>query len=130
MTPFAQPWGHLHLAKSLKNAAQVSDVDNVDSYTGAATSEGGWFMYHIFEINGAGNVTLTIEDSVDQDNANFAEIAGGCTTVAIDQALAPISGIIRTVDASATVKRYTRWQLAITSTDVTMAIAFIRGRAS
>ena len=87
-------------------------------------------MYHIFQITGAGNVTLSVEDSVDQTNGNFAEIAGGCTTAAIAQATAPCSGIIRTTVASAAVKQYTRWQLAITSTNVTFALAFVRGRAS
>lgn len=132
MTPFGQPWGHLHLAKAAKTAANTSGADCVDSYSGAATSEGGYFMYQVFAANAAGvTATLSVEDSVDQVNGNFAEIAGGCTTGVIDVGTAPVSGIIRTTDASAAVKRYTRWQLALgTATSVTFALAFVRGRAS
>ena len=131
MTPFGQPWGHLLHIKESEAVVNTSDTDNVRSYSEAATSEGGYFMYQIFSITGAGTLILSVEDSVDQDNANFAEIAGGCTTAAINQTAAPCSGIIRTVDASAAVKEYTRWQIAFTGpTACDFALAFVRGRAS
>lgn len=125
MSPFGQPWGILLHPNEIEAAANGDPADSFDNYTGALTSEGGYFMYHIFQITGAGNVTFTVEDSVNQVGG-FAEIAGGCTTAAIDQADAPCSGIIRTVNASADVKQYTRWQMAITSTNCTFALAFVQ----
>ena len=132
MTPFGQPWGHLLHIKESEAAVNTSDTDNVDSYSGAATSEGGYFMHQIFSITGAGTVTLSVEDSPDQDNANFLPIAGGCTTAAIATAAAPTSGIIRTTVASAAVRRWTRWQIAFGggATACEFALAFVRGRAS
>ena len=131
MTPIGQPWGHLLHIKESEAAVNSDGSDSVRSYSEAATSEGGYFMYQIFSITGAGTLILSVEDSVDETNGNFAEINGGCTTAAINQTAAPCSGIIRTVIASDAVKEYTRWQIAFTGpTACEFAMAFVRGRAS
>jgi hypothetical protein len=113
------PWGDLVHAKAAQTAANAGahDVDGA-----AATAKGGWLMYQIFA--GDGTATVSIDDSAD-DSAwtALASATSGeldCSTVQ--------KGIVE-LGATATVRQYLRWQLALnTATTVTWAIAFCRGR--
>lgn len=120
---YRQFWGDaLHVMGSETGAnSSTACADN-----GAATALGGWLMYHIYSITGAGGTaTISVDDSA--DGASFSALSGA-TSGAIAQASAPISGIVQ-LGTTATVRRYLRWQLALsTSTACVFALAFMRNR--
>lgn len=110
------PWGRLlnaNVARTGANAA--SGVDG-----GASTSLGGVLVYHI--TAGNGTATLSVDDSA--DNSSFSAVSG-MTTGSITMA-AGVWGAVA-LGRSATIRRYTRYQLALGSaTSVTFVAAIIR----
>lgn len=120
---YDEVFGHcLHVMGAETDAnAGSADVDNA-----AATAFGGWLMYHITSITGAGTVTISVDDSA--NNADWLALASA-TTGEIATASAPTSGIVQ-LGTTATVRRYLRWQIAFggSATACTFALTFMRGR--
>lgn len=119
---YDQAWGkmvHVKAARTAPNTAN-NDVDG-----GAATSKGGYLVYHIFAgAGGDGTATISIDDSA--DNSSWLALSGAtageldCRTVQ--------KGIVQ-LAVGATVRQYLRWQLSLNgATTVTFAIAFVRGK--
>lgn len=115
---YDQPWGKMIHVKAARTAANTgtNDVDG-----GAATTAGGYLVYHIFA--GDGTATISIDDSA--DDAAWSALAGAtsgekdCSSVQ--------KGIVQ-LAVGATVRQYLRWQLSLnTANTVTFAIAFVRG---
>lgn len=117
---YSKPWGVLLHAKSAETAANTAT-----GYDGGAQSTaGGIFVYHLFSSNGT--VTLKLQDASTNSNGSFGDLSGA-TSGSVDATTTPVSGMVA-LSTSATVKRYTRWQLVLGSaTTATFAIAFIRG---
>lgn len=97
----------------------------VNSGTGidgtAATTTGGFAVFHLLSSNGT--VTLTVEDSA--DNITFGAVSG-LTSGAIDATSAPVA-VFASTSATATIKRYTRWQLSFgTASTATFVISLVR----
>ena len=117
------PWGfllHENSAETSSNTA-ISLTD-----FGASSTDGGWLMYQVFTAAGTSDVTATfiVEDATTNEDADFGSLL---TTGAINCS-SPTSGVIALAN-TATVKRFTRWQLTLGSaTSVTFALAFMRGR--
>jgi hypothetical protein len=113
---YARPWGVLLHAKAARTAANTATgLDQL-----AQTLKGGFMMYHVFAGNGTAAVKVQHADT--NLNGSFADLL---TSGVIDCAT-PKSGIVQ-LSKSATVERYTRWQIALgTATTVTFAIAFNR----
>ena len=118
-------WGKaLHLMTAVTDANSSND-DAVNN--GAATTAGGWLMYHINAVTGgAGTVTISVDDSA---NGTDWLALSGATSGAIAYNAVPTSGIIQ-LGVTATVRQYLRWQYAEASgaSGATFAAAFIRGR--
>ena len=97
----------------------------VSSDAGAGTTKGGWLMYQIYSITGAGTITISIDDST--DGTTFGALSGA-TSGAIATASAPTSGIVQ-LATTATVKQFLRWQMAKggSASACTFALAFMRG---
>lgn len=112
---------HPYGAETAANTANTN-VDN-----GAATAAGGYFVYHIHSITGAGTVTVSVDDSA---NGTVWAALSGATSGAIATASAPTSGVIE-LATNADVRRYLRPQIAFggSATACTYVSAFVRGRA-
>ena len=110
---------HVYQSYTAANSANTN-IDN-----GAATTGGGWLMYHIRSITGAGTVTASIDDSA---NGSAWAALSGATTGAIATASAPTSGIVQ-LATTATVRQYLRWQFALggSATAATLVLGFMRG---
>lgn len=105
---------HAHGAETGTNTGAGIDA-------GLATAHGAWMAYHITAISGTGSATITVEDSA--DNVSFSAVSGLTATVTA----AGVSGWAQT-SVTATVRRYTRWQLSLTGmTSITFALALMRG---
>lgn len=96
---------------------------NIDN--GAASTAGGWLMYHVTSITGTGTVTISVDDSA---NGTSWSALSGATSGAIATAAAPTSGIIQ-LATTATVRRYLRFQVAFggSASACEFALSFIRG---
>lgn len=117
---YVKAWGTLLHAKAAKTGANTgSGVDNA-----AATTGGGYLVYQVFAYGGTGSATISIEDSA--DGVTWLALSGA-TTGAIAHTSMPTAGIVQ-LATTATVRRYLRWQLSLTTlTSVTFALAFVRG---
>jgi len=115
--------GALVHPKGVETAANTA-ITTLDD-AGAATTNGGLFVYHLFSSDGT--VTLSLDDSASNaNNAAFAPLSGA-TSGSIDASATPKSGIIA-LSNTATIRRYVRWQIALgTATTCTFACALIRG---
>lgn len=121
-------WGNLLHANTAVTAVNSADA-GVESETGAATAFGGYMIYHVTAaVGGAGaTATIKVQDSVDEDNANYTDLSG-CTTGVIDVQTAPVAGVVATTTNVTAVKQFTRWQIVLgTATSVTFVLAFMRG---
>lgn len=121
-------WGNLLHANTAETAVNSADA-GVESATGAATAFGGYMIYHVTAaVGGAGaTATIKVQDSVDEDNANYTDLSG-CTTGVIDVQTAPVAGVVATTTNVTAVKQFTRWQIVLgTATSVTFVLAFMRG---
>jgi hypothetical protein len=109
---------HAYGSETGANAANTN-VDN-----GASSAAGGWLMYHIRSITGAGTVTISVDDSA---NGTAWTALSGATSGAIATASAPIAGIVQ-LGVTATVRQYLRWQIALSgATACTFVLGFMRG---
>ena len=117
---YKRPWGfvlHAKGAETAVNAATGLD-DNL-----ASSALGGIFVYHLFTSDGT--VTLKAQDAATNLDASFADITGA-TSGSINASVTPKSGMVA-LSTTATVRRYTRWQLALgTATTCTFALGLIR----
>lgn len=111
---------HAYGSETGANSANTN-VDN-----GAASAAGGYFVYHIYSITGAGTVTVSVDDSA---NGSTWAALSGATSGAIATASAPTSGIVE-LGATATVRQYLRPQIAFggSATACSYVSAFVRGR--
>jgi hypothetical protein len=118
LVAYQNPWGRLLHAKGAETGANSGSADHNN---GAATAAGGWLMYQVFA--GDGTATISIDDSA---NGSSWSALSGATSGSIDCSN-PTSGIIQ-LSATATVRQYLRWQLALgLASTVTFALAFVRG---
>lgn len=117
---YEKPWGVLLHALSAGTGANTgTGIDN-----GAATTAGGFLMYQITAVAGTGTATISIDDSA--NNSTWLALSGA-TSGAIAHTAMPCAGIVQ-LSKTATVRKYLRWQLALTGiTSVTFALAFVRG---
>lgn len=117
---YTKPWGVLLAAKSARTA--VNSSAGVDDY-GAATAFGGFLCYQLFTSNGT--VTLKVQDAATNADGSFADLSGA-TSGSLNASVTPAAGIVA-LGATATVRRYLRWQLVFgTATTATFALAFVR----
>lgn len=119
---YSKPWGkmvHVNGAETAENEA--AGIDGA-----AATTAGGYMAYQVFACAGEGTVVITVEDASTNSDANFGALSGA-TTGELAHSAIPCAGIVQ-LATTATVKRYLRWQIALTDiTSVTFALAFVRG---
>lgn len=121
---YSQPFGQLLHAWSNEVAVNAAHT-NADGY--AASTAGGWMMYHIYSISGGGGtVTISIDES-DTGVGAWGALAGA-TSGAIAAAAAPTSGYVQ-LGTTAAVKRYLRWQIAFgaPANGCTFLLSFMRG---
>lgn len=115
---YSNPWGILIHEDTAETAVNTGTSDH--DY-GAQTAFGGWMMYQAFSSNGT--VTIKVQDAATDSNPSFGDLL---TSGVIDPSAAPLSAIVA-LSNTATVERYTRWQIVLgTATTVTFALAFMR----
>jgi len=120
---YDQPWGTLAHALAASDS-DGSDSDDYQDY-GAATSYGGYMVWHV--TDGDGTATITMEHADSDDEADAAAIAG-LTTGEIDCSSVQ-TGVAVTTSRTQTINRYTRWQISMNSaSEATFALGFVRGR--
>jgi len=119
---YTKHFGHmLHVMGSETGANSA----NTNVNNGAASAAGGWLMYHITSITGAGTVTISVDDSA---NGTSWSALSGATSGAIATASVPTSGIVQ-LAVTATVRQYLRFQVALagSASACEFALSFIRG---
>lgn len=117
---YGRPWGNLLHAESAETAANSANASDHDY--GAQTTAGGYMMYQV--LSSDGTVAIKVEDADTETDISYSEIL---TSGDVDASTAPKSGIVA-LGVTATVERYTRWQIALnTATTVTFALCFVRG---
>lgn len=117
---YDKPWGTLLHANSAATA--VNSATGVDDF-GAATTYGGYMVYHV--LAGNGTATIKVQHASTNSDGSFADL-GGCTTGVTDFS-SVASGIVNTTAKTTTVNRYLRWQIVLgTATTVTFVLSFIR----
>lgn len=107
---------HPLVAATGANTGTTNVVNN-----GAASTAGGYLVWVLTSIN-AGTATISVDDSA--DGSSYAAVTG-LTTAALSGASA---GIIQ-LATTATIRQYTRWQIALAggANTATFALALIRG---
>lgn len=117
---YSKPWGVLIHPKGEETA--VNSAAGLDD-NGASSALGGVFAYQLFSSDGT--VTLKMQDAATNTDGSFADLSGA-TSGSIDASAAPVANMVA-IGATATVRRYLRWQVVFgTATEATFAIAFIR----
>jgi hypothetical protein len=118
---YDKPWGVLLHAKE---AATDANTANTNVNNGAASSKGGYLIYHIFSVTGEGTAEISVDDS---SNGTTWTALSGATSGSLAHTAMPCAGVVE-LGATATVKQYLRWQLALTDiTSLTFALGFVRG---
>lgn len=121
VTPLAyqQGWGVLLHPAGAETGANTGTTDVVDN--GAATSAGGYMFLALLALD-AGTATISVDDSA--DGTSYSALSG-----ATSGALSSVGCGIVQLGTTATVRRYTRWQLALGggATSATFVLAFVRG---
>lgn len=121
---YEQPWGILLHENSAETG--VNSATGVDD-AGAASSAGGYLMYHILAVEGTGNITIKIEEADTNTDLSFGDLTDA-TSGAIADTAVPCSGIVQ-LGKTAAVKRYLRWQIVLDGiTSCTFVLGFVRGR--
>lgn len=117
------PWGNLLHPSGAETAANTA----IGFDAGAASSLGGYLVYHVLAAAGTSTMTATI--SIDKStttnlNASFSALTGATTgSIACST---PTSGIIALPKTTA-VGQFLRWQLALgTATSVSFVLSFVR----
>lgn len=117
---YRKPWGFVVHPKGAETA--VNTAVGLDDL-GAASALGGIFVYQLFSSNGT--VTLSLEDAATNTNPSFAALSGA-TSGSINASVTPAASMVA-LGATATVRRYIRWQLVFgTATTATFFAGFIR----
>ncbi len=123
---YASPWGvllHALLAATGSNTAIGLDQGLT------STNRGGFMVYQVTTAAGAGDITATLkaQDSDTNVNEDFDTlISTGVINCGAAGVAVPTSGIVA-LSATATVRRYVRWQILLgTATSVTFALGFFR----
>lgn len=113
---YAVPWGVLLHAKAAETAANTATgLDEL-----AQTTLGGWMMYQVFAGNGT--ATIKVQDASTNSDGSFTDLLSSGSI----NCSSPTSGIVKLAHGS-TVKRYTRFQIALgTATTVTFALSWHR----
>ncbi len=120
---YSKPWGILLHAKAA--ATEANTAVGVDD-NGGASAKGGFLCFQLFAVTGEGTVALNVQDAETNENAGFADLAGA-TSGALAHTAVPCAGIVA-LGATADVRQYLRWQIALTDiTSATFALAFVRG---
>ena len=115
-TSYASPWGVLLHPLGAETGASTATGDD----GGAQTTTGGFMCYHV--TAGNGTATLKVQDASTNADGSFADLL---TSGSID--CSSVKHGIVTLATTATVKRYTRFQIALgTATSVTFVLAFCR----
>lgn len=122
---YGRLWGNLLHAYGQETAVNTSTAAATIVDNGAASSAGGWLMYQINSITGAsGSCNVRVQDSA--DGSSFTDLSGA-TSGTIAYNAAPTSGIVQLLP-TATVRRYLRWQITLTTvTAIRFVLAFVRG---
>lgn len=118
---YSQPWGVLLHANSAATAANAAaGVDNGDD-----SHFGGFLCYQLFAFATAGSVVVKVQEADANEDASFGDLTGA-TSGSIASTAIPCAGIVK-LGHAATVKRYLRWQIALTDmTSITFALSFHR----
>lgn len=119
---YGQPWGTLAHALGAETAA--NSEDGYDDGCGAATSYGGYIVWHV--TAGDGTATIKLQHCDTADGA-FADV-GGLTSGVIDCSSVQ-TGLAVTTAKTTTINQFVRWQVALgTATTLTFVLGFMRGR--
>jgi len=114
---YENPWGKV--AHALAAATTDNAANGFDDGIGAATSKGGYMVYHVTACNGTANIKI-------QDSTAAGGAFGDLLTTGVIDLSSPTAGVVA-LAKNAAVKQYIRWQLAWgTATTVTFALAFVR----
>jgi hypothetical protein len=117
---YKKPWGFLLHASGAETAVNTATGQDDN---GASSALGGIFIYHLLTSNGT--VTLKAQDAATNSNGSFSDLTGA-TSGSINASVTPQSGMIA-LGTTATIQRYTRWQLVFgTATTATFVMALIR----
>ena len=123
---YASPWGVLLHANGAETGANSTTYH--DGLASSAT--GGFMVYQVLNAIGTGNITaaIKVQDSATTTDGDFTDLlTSGTINCGSGGAAVPTSGLVA-LSPTATVKRYTRWQLSLTlATSVTFVLAFCRG---
>jgi hypothetical protein len=131
LSVYPKPLGFVAHAKGAETGANTADNT---TYMGAGlteTTRGGIFVWQLFTASGgagAGTVTISLDDSA--DGAAWGALTDATTAALVTAnttaATVPQSGMVE-LSATATVKQYLRWQLALSvQTSATFFCGFIR----
>jgi hypothetical protein len=131
LTAYNKPFGKVLHGKGAETGANTDDTPDCIDW-GGSSSRGGIFVWQLFTASGgagAGTVTLTMEDS-DDGSTGWAAVtdatSGALVTAATDALTVSQSGMVE-LATDATIKQYTRWQIAlVTQTTGTFFAGFIR----
>jgi len=117
---YKKPWGFLLHAKAARTA--VNSSTGLDD-SGASSTLGGVFAYHIFSSNGT--VTVKCQHASTNSDGSFADLTLA-TSGSVNASSTPQSGLVA-LSTSLTINRYTRWQISFgTATTVSFCAALIR----
>jgi hypothetical protein len=116
------PWGVILHPLGAETAASTATGHD----GGAATSKGGWMMVQVTACAGTGTATFKVQHASTNSNANFSDVAG-LSAIISDTAIP--GGFVAQAATTATINRYTRFQVALSGiTSVSFILAFVRGR--
>lgn len=120
-TGYSNPFGILTHGKTAETAANTA-IATLDA--GASSALGGIFWWQV--LSSDGTVTVSLDDSAtNANNAAFAALSGA-TSGSVDASSTPKYGFAQ-LSATATVRRYLRWQIALgTATTATFVSGFVR----
>jgi hypothetical protein len=125
---YNKPWGVLLHASGAETGA--NSAVGVDDYGASPPSRGGYMVYQIFAYGGTGSAVITVQDAATNLDGSFALLSDGVadmTSGSIAHTAMPCAGMVA-ISTTAAVRRYLRWQLALTDlTSLTFALAFVRG---
>jgi hypothetical protein len=118
---YPNPWGNVIHAKGAETGVNSSTSDHDH---GAQTTFGGYMVYHLFTSNGT--CTLKVQDASTDLDGSYSDLLTSGELA--DASATPLSGV-KALATTATVERYTRWQLSLnTATTATFFISFHRGK--
>lgn len=111
-------WGNVIHALGAETGANSTTSDHDH---GAQTTLGGYMVYHLTTSNGT--CTLKVQDASADNDGSYSDLL---SSGSIDASSTPAAAVVA-LGRTATVERYTRWQLALgTATTATFFISFHR----